>query len=406
MSATETRPEAPATTASPEPEAAPQRVPTWVKALAPLLLVFGLVVAFLAFDPVGQLQDVPPTEALVVERARLGEDTVELTVRNDGPDEVEVAQVLVNTAYWVFEIDDPTIGPLETSKVSLDYPWEEGLPLEVNLLTSTGATFTHSIEVAALTPELDGRTFGIYGLLGVYIGVIPVAVGLLWFSALRQARRRWLSFFLAFTLGLLGFLLVDSFAEGLELAGETASSLDGLSLFAAGALVAVLGLVWLEGALRRRRAGSTGLTGAYLVSAGIGLHNLGEGLAVGAALAAGEAALGAFLVIGFGLHNTTEGLAIVAPLGDEPGRPALKHFAALGLLAGGPAVLGAWAGGYAFNPAWASLAFGVAAGAIVLVLFQIGRGQAKRGELSSGPGVLGLAAGFAFMYVTGLLTFA
>jgi zinc transporter ZupT len=236
--------------------------------------------------------------------------------------------------------------------------------------------------------------------------VIPVAVGLLWFPALRRASKAWLGFFLAFTIGLLAFLLVDTVAEGLEIASETASVLDGLGLFTLGAVIAVLGLTVLEGTLKRaRKMGRRldGLTLAYLVAAGIGLHNLGEGLAVGAALAAGEIALGTFLILGFALHNTTEGLAIVAPLGGSR-RPGLKHFVALGAVAGVPTILGAWGGGFAFSPAFGAVAFGIAAGAIAQVVWTIGRSLPREGSLGSGFGAAGFMVGLLVMYVTGLFT--
>jgi zinc transporter ZupT len=201
------------------------------------------------------------------------------------------------------------------------------------------------------------------------------------------------------------FLLIDTTAEGVELAGEAGAALDGIALFGIGALVAVLVLMALEGSLRRKRAGAVaGLTLAYLVAAGIGLHNLGEGLAVGAALAAGEVALGTFLVLGFALHNTTEGLAIVSPLGGDKARPSLLHFAALGAIAGIPTIFGAWAGGFAFAPSWGALAFGVAAGAIAQVVWTITRTLPRDNNLSSTLGAVGFIAGLAFMYVTGLFT--
>jgi zinc transporter ZupT len=330
---------------------------------------------------------------------------VELRIRNDGPDPVEVAQVLVNTAYWNFTISDARLERLESATVRIPYPWDEGLPLNVALVTSTGLTLEHTIEVAAVTPELDGKTLALYGSLGIYIGVIPIAVGLLWFPALRRASKRWLGFFLAFTLGLLTFLLVDTVSEGLELAGETGAALNGPSLFAIGALAAVIGLFVLERTLQNRRTqGVAGLMLAYFIAAGIGLHNLGEGLAVGAALAAGEFALGTFLVVGFALHNTTEGLAIVAPLGAQESRPSLWHFAALGTLAGVPTIAGALLGGFVFSPAWATLAFGIAAGAIAQVVWAITKGLPEQGRLTTGYGGAGFMAGLGLMYVTGLLT--
>jgi zinc transporter, ZIP family len=390
------------------------RIPKWLGWLLPVVAIAVLVAVFLMLNPIGSLREVPPVEVVAVERTVLTEDEITLELRNDGPDPVTIAQVLVNEAYSSFEITDPTLDRLGTATVRIPYPWEEGLPLGIAMVTSTGVTIEHEIEAAALTPEADGSTIAIYALLGIYIGVIPVAIGLFWYSSLRRASKRWIGFFLAFTVGLLGFLLVDTVAEGFELAGETPAALDGLSLFALGAIGAVAGLAAFEQFLKRQRSTQSdeqkeprtigGLVLAYLIAAGIGLHNLGEGLAVGAALAGGEIALGTFLILGFAIHNTTEGLAIVAPLGSDARRPSLWHFAALGAVAGAPTIIGAWGGGFAFSPSWASLAFGVAAGAIAQVVWQIVRGLPRDHGLASGLGVLGLMAGLLFMYITGLLT--
>lgn len=388
------------------------RLPGWVAAGVPLAAIALLIIVLLALNPIGTLRDIPPVEDVAVERTILNEDEIILSLRNDGPDQVTIAQVLVNEAYNDFNISDSTLGRLQSATIRIPYPWEEGLPLHIALVTSTGALVEHEIEVASLTPEADAKTFFVYGLLGLYIGVIPVGIGLLFFPLLKQASARWMGFFLALTVGLLAFLLIDTVAEGVELAGDTAASLNGLALFAAGVLGVVLGLMVLGNSLDKRRSseggrastrsGARGLVLAYLIAAGIGLHNLGEGLAVGAALAAGEVALGTGLVLGFALHNTTEGLAIVSPLGGNETRPSLWHFIALGAVAGVPTIAGAWAGGFAFSPAWAAVAFGVAAGAIGQVIWQIAKGMNKRTGLASGVGALGFMAGLTIMYVTGL----
>lgn len=382
-----------------------QRLPSWIAWLVPLLVIVVLVVLFLLLNPIGSLREVPPAEAIAVERTVLNQDEIELHIRNDGPDPVTIAQVLVDDAYRPFGIGDATLGRLENTTITIPYAWEEGLPLDIQLLTSTGLTIGHEIEAAALTPETDTENVLTYALLGVYIGVIPVTVGLLWFPALRRASPRWIAFFLAFTVGLLAFLLVDTAGEGLELAGQTGAALNGVGLFAIGAIATFAGLVALGNGLAsaREQRSLAGLSLAYFIAAGIGLHNLGEGLAVGAALAAGEVALGTFLVLGFMLHNTTEGLAIVAPLGAQRTRPALKHFALLGAIAGAPTILGAWAGGFAFAPSWAALAFGVAAGAIAQVIWAVGATMPQPYRLGSPVGATGLIAGIIVMYATGLL---
>jgi zinc transporter, ZIP family len=379
-------------------------LPWWIGAFGPLVLIAILLVLFVALDPIGGLREVPPVEAIAIERTVLEPGSIELHLRNDGPDAVTIAQVLVNDAYWNHSITDRNLGRLEAATIRIPYPWDEGLPLNIALVTSTGLTIEHEIEAAAETPQPDASTTLIYALLGVYIGVIPVVVGLLWFPALRRASKAWLGFFLAFTAGLLAFLLVDTIEEGIELAGTTGAALNGVALFAVGALVAVVGLLALEGSLRERRSGGiAGLPLAYFVAAGIGLHNLGEGLAVGAALSAGEFALGTFLILGFALHNTTEGLAIVAPLGAEPTRPSLWHFAGLGAVAGIPTILGAISGGFAFAPALGAVAFGVAAGAIAQVVWAILKGLPVEARLSSLVGAAGFAVGLLVMYGTGLL---
>ncbi|MGH2736479.1 MAG: ZIP family metal transporter, partial [Actinomycetota bacterium] len=205
------------------------------------------------------------------------------------------------------------------------------------------------------------------------------------------------------------FLLIDTVAEGFELAAAAPAALDGLGIFFIGASGAALGLNLLEASLSRKRetehggSAMSGLALAYLIAAGIGLHNLGEGLAVVAALAAGEAALGTALVLGFALHNTTEGLAIVSPLGGRRARPSLWHFVAFGALAGAPAIIGAWIGGFAFSATWSARAFGLAAGAIAQVVWQIGKSFGGRTEMSSAPVAAGLLAGLAVMYLTGLI---
>ena len=141
---------------------------------------------------------------------------------------------------------------------------------------------------------------------------------------------------------------------------------------------------------------------ALLVAIGIGLHNLGEGLAIGSAYATGALALGTFLVVGFAIHNTTEGLAIVAPMAAA--RPSVGRLLLLGLVAGAPAILGAWIGAAAFNPSVAALLFGVGVGAIAQVIVQLAPSMRDdSGRLLHPGSVGGLLAGVVVLYLTGLL---
>jgi zinc transporter ZupT len=207
---------------------------------------------------------------------------------------------------------------------------------------------------------------------------------------------------MALTVGLLAFLAVDATLEGLELAGEGAQAFGGAALVLIGAATAFVALTGTGEWLSRRRSAASGGHLALLVAIGIGLHNLGEGVAIGSAYAAGALALGAFLVVGFALHNTTEGLAIVAPVARL--RPSLGRLAVLGLVAGAPAVLGAWIGAAAFNASLAAFLFGFGAGAIVQVIVQLAPSlRDDDGRLLHPVAAAGLLAGVALMFATGLL---
>jgi zinc transporter ZupT len=306
-----------------------------------------------------------------------------------------------------FEAGERTLGRLASTEITIPYAWIEGEAYEIFLLSSTGATFTTTIDSAAETPEADGGFFGLMALLGVYVGVIPVALGMLWLPFVRRIDQRWVRFLLALTVGLLAFLGLDAIAEGVEVAAAGPQAFGGPVLVFAGALVAYLALAAIDAEMtaRRGRAAAAGITGfglALLIAIGIGLHNLGEGLAIGSSYATGALALGAFLVVGFAIHNTTEGLAIVAPLSGRA--PGLGRLAALGVIAGAPAIVGAVIGAVAFDPSLSAFLLGVGAGAIAQVIVQIAPSIRDRSGRALNPlTVCGLIAGIALMYVTGLL---
>jgi len=390
-------------------------LPTWVLGAIPLALIAVAIGAFalLGGPGLGERSG-PPVEEVAVERTALHPGTIELTLRNDGPDPVEVAQVAVNDAYAPFVASDGNeIARLGSTTLKVSYPWIEGEAYEIFVLTSSGGTVPVSIPVAAETPTADADFYGLMALLGIYVGVIPVSLGMLWLPFLGRLGRRWMSSLIAFTVGLLAFLAIDAALEGLEIAAEAPAAFGGASLVFVGALVAYLALAGVDSYLsqRGRRGGAASATGgaylALLVAIGIGLHNLGEGLAIGSAYATGALALGAFLVVGFAIHNTTEGLAIVAPLRGGEGevsRPGLGRLLGLGLIAGAPAILGAWIGASAFNPSLAALLFGVGVGAILRVIVQISPAMRDEdGRLLYPSTVAGMLGGIAVLYLTGLL---
>jgi zinc transporter, ZIP family len=383
-------------------------LPSWLLGLIPLLLVIAAVGAFAALDGpgLGERRG-PPAEEIAVERTVLKPGVIELTVRNDGPDAVTIAQATVNDAFVQFTGADEPIGRLDTATVRLQQPWVEGEAYEAVLLTSSGGTIAHEIPVAVETPDTDVSFFGLMALLGVYVGVIPIALGMLWLPWIRRIPKGWLRVVMALTLGLLAFLAIDATLEGFELAGEGSQAFGGGALVLVGAAVSYLLLSGVSSWLERRReaaeaAGASGASLAMLIAVGIGLHNLGEGVAIGSAYSAGALALGAFLVIGFALHNTTEGLAIVAPIAH--GKPSIGRLALLGLVAGAPAILGAWIGAAAFNSSIAAFLFGFGAGAIVQVIVQLAPSlRDEGGRLLHPAAVGGLLAGMAVMFATGLL---
>jgi zinc transporter, ZIP family len=393
-------------------------LPAWALGLIPLALIAVAIGAFALLGGPGLGERTgPPVEEVSVERTVLRPGEIELTLRNDGPDPVEIAQVAINDAYAPFVASDGReIGRLASTTLRIEYPWIEGEAYEIFILTSTGGTIDAAIDVAAETPEADLSFYGLMALLGIYVGVIPVSLGMLWLPFVRRIGEHWVGALIAFTVGLLAFLGIDAGLEGLEIAAEAPGAFGGAELVFAGGLAAYLVLAGVDAYLARRRdaAGGAGATGglylALLVAIGIGLHNLGEGLAIGSAYATGALALGAFLVVGFAIHNTTEGLAIVAPLrGGESGattarRPGLGHLAALGLIAGAPAVLGAWIGAAAFNPSLAALLFGVGVGAIARVVVQIAPAMRDgEGRYLHPLSVAGILAGILALYLTGLL---
>ena len=212
------------------------RVPAWALGLVPLLLIVAAVAAFALLDGpgLGERRG-PPAEELVVERTVLEPGTIELTVRNDGPDAVTIAQAMVNDAFAQFSGGEEPVGRLETATVRVSQPWVEGEAYEVVLLTSSGGTIAHEIPVAVETPAADLSFFGLMALLGVYVGVIPVALGMLWLPWIRSIPPRWLRAVMALTVGLLAFLAIDATLEGLELAGEGSQAFGGAGLVLLGA---------------------------------------------------------------------------------------------------------------------------------------------------------------------------
>lgn len=389
--------------------------PAWLLGLGPLVLIGILLGLFTLLNAPGLNTlsvGVPPKEDVAVEDIRLTPGQIAITVRNQGPDPVSIAQVNVSDYYATFTQTRETMAPLESTTLTISYNWVDGDPYEVALVTANGGKIPADIEAAALSPERGGSFFALMMLLGVYVGVIPVALGMLWMPFVRRAPASWVRVLLGVTVGLLAFLAIDATLEAVELVADN-GAFGGPMVVFLGAAVAYLLLEGTDAWMRRRREPAAEGTSlvlpprrlALLIAIGIGLHNLGEGLAIGSAYAVGSLALGASLIIGFAIHNTTEGLAIVTPLAKQP--PGLYRLAALGLIAGAPAIAGALIGATAYQPALSALLLGIGAGAVAQVAIKLLPMLSDRsGRTFTAATTAGIILGLAVMFATGLLVLA
>jgi len=386
------------------------RLPSWLLALVPLAVIVAGLFVFAELNAPGVPKRVgPPAEELSVERTVLHPGRFEVIVRNDGPDAVAIAQVSVNDAFVPFSAESANaeVGRLGAERLTIPYDWVETQAYAIQLHTTTGGTVDTAVDVANETPTTGLSFFAVMALLGLYVGIVPVLLGMLFLPWLRRIGEHWVRVLMAVTIGLLVWLAIDATLEGVDLAGQGSQAFGGAALVFLGAGLAYLALSGIDAGLRTRRkaAKDEGVSStrlALLIAIGIGLHNLGEGLAIGSAFALGALPLGTFLVIGFVLQNTTEGLAIIVPFKQEP--VSLRRLASMGAIAGAPAILGAWIGGSAYNASVAALLLGAGVGAILQVIQQILPTVRDRlGRTLHPASVTGIAAGMAALYLTGLL---
>jgi zinc transporter, ZIP family len=377
-------------------------------ALLPIVALVGAIAIFVStgsslLDLVGQSP--PPRDELDVRRVEFRPGEIKVKATNPQREDITLATVTVDDAVVPYTLDgDRTIGRLRSTTIVIPFDWVDGEPLSVGVTSSTGIQTTKEIAAAVETPQASAKGFLGYGVIGLLVGVVPVALGLAWLPSLRRASPQWLAAFMALTAGLLTFLAFEALAEAFELQASLPSGIGGVGLVLLGVTSTYLFLTLLSRRLGAREGAVGGLALATLVAVGIGLHNLGEGLAIGSSFALGELALGTFFVVGFMVHNVTEGLGIATPIA-EGGRVSLGRLAALALIAGAPAIPGAWLGGFVTSDVLGVLFFAGAAGAALEVVVEVGRYVARKapGGLNSGYVLGGYIAGIAVMYVTGLL---
>jgi zinc transporter ZupT len=390
----------------PHPQAAGRRRgATVAMVLVPLALLAGVIAVFLATNGAGlNVQPAAPIEKVQFERTVLRPGIIELHVRNTSPQEIILAQLVINDSFFPFDASPaPLLPRLGRAVITVEYPWVPAAAYKITMFSSNAIAFKTEIPVAAETRTASAGALWSFTLIGLYVGVIPVFLGMFWLPALRQLGARWFMFLMALTAGLLVYLGVDATSEALELAGDLGGPFQGVGLVAIG----VVATFMLLDALGRRQAGAARGEAAQrfalasLIAVGIGLHNLGEGLAIGAAYSVGAAALGTFLVIGFIIQNITEGLGIVAPILRD--RVSLSGLAMLGLIGGAPAIAGGWIGGLSYSKPLA-VAF-LAIGAVFEVAYEIARLIQKDAAKRPMPLVIfaGVTVGMLLLYATGLL---
>jgi zinc transporter, ZIP family len=379
---------------------------TFVLLLIPIILLAGVIALFLYTGGGLRLDSPAPVENLDVEKYILKRNNIDLYIRNTGPEELTIASVIINEAVMPFTVTpNPSIPRLGRAQIHVNYAWTHGEAYGITIFSSNSIPFAVDIPVAFETPQPSGRTFWGFTLIGLYVGVIPVFLGIFWFPALRQLGRRTMTFLMAATAGLLIFLGLDTIAEALEVAAKVPSAFQGIGLIGIGAVATFLLLdgisksqTEIKGSESDRR-----LAIALMIAIGIGFHNLGEGLAIGAAYSVGEIALGTFLVVGFIIQNITEGLGIIAPVLRD--RPTIGRLGLMGLIGGGPAIIGAWIGGYTPSPFLGVLFLAIGTGAIFEVVYEIAKLIQRDTARESMPMTVfsGVLTGMVLLWVTGLL---
>lgn len=441
-----------------------------ILAFVPIVVLAGMMIFLLS--PYGQslINVGRPLPQVTIEKVEFHDNQILAFIRNTGPLDIVVSQADVNDRIQSAAIEPSSKIPrLGEAHVMIPFPWIPGTPYEIGITTSDGTRFSKSVEAAAMAPNPDANQALLFTSLGVYVGVIPIMIGLLWYPYIRRISIGKYSFFLSLTAGLLVFLGIDALLEVNEIViGNLASVFNGQALGILVTISTFVVLLYTSDRLTQRAieksvvsktrslASSTTvgesssqeksviesqkgeiyseptqvssstreiqiqlrkyqellkpLTISMMIAIGIGLHNFGEGLAIGAAMLLGEVALSTFLIVGFTLHNTTEGLAIVAPIAKSEVKRSMmiRRLILMGLIAGVPTIAGTWIGGFLYSPLAAVVFLSVGAGAIFQVVYSLiswisHHQRPKSSPYISGPVVAGFITGLLIMYFTGLL---
>lgn len=404
--------------------------------IIPFAILSVMIILILSFPSlffIGQIKTLPE---ISIEKIEFENMKIIAFVRNTGHSEVTIAQADVNDRIQ-YAAMEPTnrLDRFENGKVIIPFVWNKGEPYRIGLTTEDGTRFEKKVEFATLTPQQTAAQASYFALIGTYVGVIPVMIGLLWYPFIRKLSVNKYNFFLSFTVGLLVFLGIDALIEGNEIIQrDISSAFHGQMLIIMVTILSLVSLIYISSKLVKSAEIKTSEYPVYsevskdeishvssmqspkqkliikpvalsmMIAIGIGLHNFGEGLAIGAAALLGEVALSSFLILGFTLHNTTEGLAIVAPMARNK-KLAIAKLILMGLMAGVPTIIGSWIGGFLYSPIATIIFLGIGAGAIFQVVYSVGSWMYYNNNkvLASLPIASGFMLGILIMYITGLL---
>jgi zinc transporter, ZIP family len=415
--------------------------------VVPFIVIGAMIVLLLNSPGILFQSSIKPLPEISIEKVEFSDDTIVAFVRNTGPSEITIAQADVNDRIYPAAIEPgQTLTRLADARVIIPFVWNIGEPYSIGITTDDGTRFEKTINSAAPAPRPTVGQASTFALIGTYVGIIPVMMGLVWYPFIRRLSPNKYNFFLSLTAGLLVFLGIDALLESNEIAvNALAPAFNAQILIIMVAIVSLISLLYVSQRLIQRaserskpdieyktgysshsepepdlelsdtRSTSTSfqqqllirpIAISMMIAIGIGLHNFGEGLAIGAAVLLGEVALSSFLILGFTLHNTTEGLAIVAPMAKSRRIPVTKLMI-MGLIAGGPTIMGAWIGGFLYSPIATIIFLSIGAGAIFQVVYSIGswmyHTNGSRGLLNNRSIIIGFAFGMLIMYLTGLL---
>ena len=414
----------------------------------PFIVIGAMIVLLLNSSGILFQSSIKPLPEISIEKVEfLDNNMIVAFVRNTGPSEITIAQADVNDRIYPAAVEPGrTLTRLADAKVIIPFVWNTGEPYKIGITTDDGTRFDKLVNSAAAAPRPTVGQASTFALIGTYVGIIPVMMGLVWYPFIRRLSPNKYNFFLSLTAGLLVFLGIDALLESNEIAVDNlAPAFNAQILIIMVAIVTLITLLYVSQKLIQRASKrskpdvdiehkkgyssnsepdlgtrdmkftSTSfqqqllirpIAISMMISIGIGLHNFGEGLAIGAAVLLGEVALSSFLILGFTLHNTTEGLAIVAPMAKSRRIPVAKLII-MGLIAGGPTILGAWIGGFLYSPIATVIFLSIGAGAIFQVVYSIGswmyHTNGSRGLLNNHWIIIGFAFGMFIMYLTGLL---